>query len=211
MSDAATQARIEEFQGHWKRLWSIAEPWLLADVPHKIPPLSPDEEHSFRMEREWIGRNVLAVALDVGRDKERSGRFARGVRQLLDLSTSLADLAGNEAKRANFRAQWNHTYNRLSVAVSRYAPGANRRRLLEQEAALYPPGEEAPARRPGPLARLFALLVGLLALWKAADLAYVAWRMSTHDCAVIGDPDEVAAEKADCLPGFFPFYPWPED
>lgn len=210
---AADKHRLEEFQQRWKRLWSVAEPWVLADQPHKTPPQSPDDEQTFMMEREWVGRHMLAVAVIVGRKKERSRRFARGVRQLLDLATSLSDLATDNPAKRNFRLQWNHTYNRLSVAISRFEPGANRKALLEQEAALYPLTDDAatPPRPPSPLRRLATLLLTLLALWKILDLAYIYWRSTVVECARISDSDASAAMKEDCLPGFFPFWPPPND
>ncbi|MBC8515420.1 hypothetical protein H8D30_06160 [bacterium] len=203
--------RLEEFAHHWRRLWEVAEPWVSAPGPHALPPSNADDESHFLREREWVGRHLLPVAMDIGGTPERAASVAQGIRTLLDMAVSLRDLGTKDATRGHFQAQWNHTHNRLSIALSRYEPGVDKRLIAQQESTLYPSGNPPKGILPtgdNPLKRLLFGVVWVLFAWKMLDLAYIAWRFAVESsCATLAQPG--TGDAADCLPGFVPFFPWP--
>ena len=80
-----------------------------------MPDMNSDEEDSFIKEKEWIAKNLIPVSLTIGGNEERASVVAKGIKQLLDMATSLRDLGTSPDKKKNFQAQWNYTNNRICL------------------------------------------------------------------------------------------------
>jgi len=192
---------LEDFKLHWKRIKAIAEPWLLCAGAHDMPETNTDEEDALAREKEWIAKNLIPVALTIGGNDERASIVAKGIKQLLDISTSLRDLGTSVEKKQNFQAQWNYTNNRIGITLSMFEKGADIKSIRKQEEALYPTSTQ---KKVNVLNKVVGFIVMLLVLWKMLDLAYIAMQVSKYGdkCARASSSQ---AFEVDCLPNFVPF------
>ena len=192
---------LEDFQLHWKRIRTIAEPWLLCAGAHDMPETNTDEEGSFMREKEWIAKNLIPVALTIGGNDERASIVAKGIKQLLDISTSLRDLGASTEKKKNFQAQWNYTNNRIGITLSMFEKGADVKSIRKQEETLYPTSIQ---KKESILSKFVGLIILILILWKTLDLAYIAMQVSKYGDKCARSSSSQAFE-VDCLPNFIPF------
>ena len=170
-----------------------------------MPPMDSGEEDSFIKEKEWIAKNMIEVALTIGGTEERANIVAKGIKQLLDMATSLRDLGVSSEKKKNFQAQWNYTNNRIGITLSMFEKGADVKKIRKQEETLYPTStikENQPT-----IKKVFLCLVYILAFWKILDIAYTANQIAKYgdSCATYKNSGEKSI-KTDCLPNFIPFW-----
>ena len=197
--------QLEDFQIHWKRIRAISEPWILCAGAHDMPDMNSDEEDSFIKEKEWIAKNLIPVSLTIGGNEERASVVAKGIKQLLDMATSLRDLGTSPDKKKNFQAQWNYTNNRIGVALSMFEKGADVKKIKKQEETLYPSTARKKDEKIGK--KILMFVIYLLAFWKLLDIAYTTIQIAKYgeSCATYKNSGEKSV-KTDCLPNFIPFW-----